>query len=365
MGANPRAPVRQACDLLSVALSPAQLMPIDRAVGEFVLAEKASTSPVRRATQKRTNPAWLQQAFAALNDHGFAAPIATAVLEQVVNRPSAGGQLRIAGGIIEICQATLVTVPGSTVYVELNATVTPGLPPEVAKVEVEAFPVEADVSDLCTLTERLETIRARLQLRDHLDHPDAPREVLVLGTPTPGYLETPPDWQARLRTTTAAVGLRLSVVAAPRELKSQALAERADLVVTITGRGDWRPTIERFDQLEKRVERIGSPGTTFQSLHNEFRRHIVAVMWAAASPSVTGPVELVPGQRIYHRKVPGGRGFDRFDDGSDSPCTHGKEGFATWNGDKAFKGMVRRYSNFRLLHCDQYPNCGMYAVEGT
>lgn len=364
MGANPRTAGRQACDLLSVALSPAVLTPVDRTVGEFVLGGKASTSPLRKATQKRTNPAWLQQAFAALNDHGFASPIATAILEQVVNRPSAAGQLRTSGGIIEICQAALVTVPGSTVYVELNATVTPGLPPEVAKMEVEAFLVETDVDDLCTVTERLETMRARLRLHDHVQHPDAPREVLLLGTPTPGYLETPPDWEARLRTTAAVVGLRLSVVAAPRELKSQALTDRADLVVEITGRGDWRSSIERFDQLEKPVERIGSPGTTFQSLHNEFRRHVVAAMWAAASPSGTGPVELVPGQRIYHRKVPGGRGFDRFDEGSDAPCPHGKDRFVTWSGDKALKGMARRYSNFRLLHCDQYPNCGMYAVEG-
>ncbi|TDC64741.1 hypothetical protein E1258_07530 [Micromonospora sp. KC207] len=306
----------------------------------------------------------MQQAFAALNDYGFASPTATAILEQVVNRPSAAGQLRTSGGIIEVCQSALVTAAGSTVYVELSATITPGLPPEVAKVDVEAFPVVVDDDDLCTVAERLETMRARLRVDHHLQHPDAPREVLILGMPTPGYLETPPDWEARLRTTAAVVGLRLSIVAAPRELSSQALAERADLVVVITGR-DWRLSIERFDQLEKPVERIGSPGATFQSLHSEFRQHIVAVMWGAALPSGTGPIELLSGQRVYHRKVPGGRGFDRFDDGSDSPCAHGKDGFVAWSGDKASKGMLRRYSNFRLLHCSQYPNCGMYAVEGA
>lgn len=364
MGANPRASGRQACDLLSVALSPAALTPADRPVVEFVLAGRVTTSPLRTATQKRTSPAWLQQALAALEDHGFVSPIATAILEQVVNRPSAAGQLRSSGGTIEICQAALVAVPGSTAYVELNATVTPGSPPEVAKVGAEAFLVDVDADDLCIVTKRLETMRARLHLRDRIQHPDAPKEVLVLGTPTPGYLETPPDWEARLRTTAAVVGLRLSVVTTAGELKSQALTDRADLVVVVTGRGDWRPSIERFDRLGKPVERVGSPGGTFPSLHNEFRRHLVTVMWAAASPSGTEPVELVPGQRIYHRKVSSGRGFDYFDEGSDSPCAHGKNRFVAWSGDKASKGMARRYSNFRLLHCNRYPNCGMYAVEG-
>lgn len=299
-----------------------------------------------------------------MNDHGFASPIATAILEQVVNRPSAAGQLRAPGGVVEICQAALVTVSGSMVYVQLDATVTPGLPPEVARVEVGAFGVEAGVDDLCAVTERLETMRARLHLRDHLQHPDTPREVLLLGTPMPGYLETPPDWEARLRATAAVVGLRLSAVATARELNSQALTDRADLVVVITGRSNWRPSIERLEAAERPVEPIGSPGETFEVLHTEFRRHLVAVMWAAASAGTTGPVELQPGQRVYHRKISSGGGFDHFDAGSDSPCVHGKDNFAIWGGDHAPKGMARRYLNFRLLHCKKFPNCSMYAAEG-
>ena len=39
---------------------------------------------------------------------------------------------------------------------------------------------------------------------------------------------------------------------------------------------------------------------------------------------------------------------------------------STWGGDKALKGMRRRYTNFTdamLIHCKRFPNCGMYGVD--
>ncbi|BCW47981.1 hypothetical protein [Arthrobacter sp. StoSoilB13] len=75
--------------------------------------------------------------------------------------------------------------------------------------------------------------------------------------------------------------------------------------------------------------------------------------------------DLVPGDRIFHRKIGNSRAFDRFDEGSTKPCKHGADSFTRFNGPKSLKGFRRRYGNFEdewMHHCGKYPNCGMYAV---
>jgi hypothetical protein len=60
--------------------------------------------------------------------------------------------------------------------------------------------------------------------------------------------------------------------------------------------------------------------------------------------------------------------FDLFDEGSVKPCLHGASSFVSWGGDKASKGMDRRYTNFEpsmLRHCKRFPNCNVYAVDAS
>jgi hypothetical protein len=89
-------------------------------------------------------------------------------------------------------------------------------------------------------------------------------------------------------------------------------------------------------------------------------------MWQAAERSPEALPELKPGEVVYHRKIADSRKFDHFDAGSAAPCKHGAASFTSWSGDKATKGMQRRYPNFEpsmLMHCKHFPNCGMYSVR--
>lgn len=265
MGAS-RVREKRACDLLDVALAPAVLSPVGGDVGDVVLAHGGSAAPLRLATQKRTNPGWLQQAFDVLVGQGLTAPVTTALLDRLVNWPDAAGRVRMPGGNSRIRQAVLAITPNSTVFVELSAVVSAGLPPEVVKLEVDAFPIETDdagrlsAEDLCVVTARLESLYVDLELREPRQHTDSPHEALLLGTPTAGYLEVPPDWESRLRVTAAVVGLRLSVAATPGEVRSQSLIDRVDLGLVVTGRSDWVAIVEQMQQVGLPVERIGVPG---------------------------------------------------------------------------------------------------------
>jgi hypothetical protein len=372
MGASVRE--KRTCDLLDVALAPPALSPVDGEVSDVVLARRGSAAPLRLATQKRTDPRWLNQAHDMLVGQGLSAPFTTALLDQLVNKPGAAGRVRLPGGGDRVRQGVLATTPDTAVFVELTATVSSGLPPEVVKVEAEAFPVEVDddgrisAEDLGVVAAHLEMMYVDLGLRGPQEHADGPREALLLGTPTSGYLGTPVDWESRVRVTAAVVGLRLSVATTPGEVRSQSLVDRADLGVVVTGRNDWPPIIEQMEQAGSPVERVGLPGESFDSLHEAVRRHLVSVMWNAASASRKELPELAAGRTVYHRKVANSRKFDHFDEGSQAPCKHGADAFVPWGGDKAVKGMQRRYANFRpgmLLHCGHYPNCGMYAVRGV
>lgn len=77
------------------------------------------------------------------------------------------------------------------------------------------------------------------------------------------------------------------------------------------------------------------------------------------------PRKLAPGEEVYHRKVgDSGGGHDNFDEGSSTPCSHGKGWKRYHHSDKAVKGFKRRYTNFTsdwIYHC-KHGSCGVYAV---
>ncbi|WP_250286368.1 hypothetical protein [Frankia sp. CiP1_Cm_nod2] len=327
------------------------------------------------ATQKRTSSRWLRQAHEELvgQAQGLTAPVTTALLDHLINRPGAAGRVRVAGGGYRVWQSVLASASDITLFVELGATVTAGLPPEVAELTVDAVPIEVgddgrlSAQDLCVVAARLEAMYMDLGLRDRRERIDGPQEVLLLGTPTSGYRAVPADWEPRIRVTAAVVGLRLLVAATPGEVRSQSLVNRADLGVVVTGRADWPPIVQQMQDAGCPVERFGVPGEKFDSFHDAVRRHLVTVMWDAASATLKELPRIEAGHTVYHRKVASTRKFDHFDEGSPSPCKHGATMFVPWSGDKALKGMQRRYANFQpamLLHCKHYPNCGVYAVRG-
>lgn len=77
------------------------------------------------------------------------------------------------------------------------------------------------------------------------------------------------------------------------------------------------------------------------------------------------PRSLKPGEQVFHRKVgDSGGGYDNFNEGSATPCSHGKSFKRYQKAVQASKGMLRRYPNFQpswLYHCEE-GGCGMYAV---
>lgn len=77
------------------------------------------------------------------------------------------------------------------------------------------------------------------------------------------------------------------------------------------------------------------------------------------------PRALVPGEQVFHRKVGNsGGGYDNFNEGSATPCSHEKSFKRYHKAVQAIKGMERRYTNFEaswLYHCS-HGGCGVYAV---
>ncbi|MFC5827977.1 hypothetical protein [Nonomuraea insulae] len=339
-----------------------------------VFADNKTASPLRRRLESRSDRSFLCPMHATLCGAGLSAGIAAGCLAMVVNAPTLALTRALLQGNTEILHGVIVREAGSRdgngLLVEMRTTVGSVKPPGVVAASIDVTPVDVDaLEDQCFLVEHLEGLWREFRVREvTLPPAHTPRKLVWLGDPTAcGYREVPADWEARVRVVGSVLGMRVLIAKTPQEASSQTLHERADVTVRLRGGRPWEGVEQRIEELGQDVLPVGVVGSSFPELLRSARELLLPCVLEVEGSSAARP--LVPGEIVYHRKIHGGGRFDRFDNGSSKPCPHGENSFITWNAaDKAAKGMARRYTNFydrdvQLLHCEKYPNCGVYAVR--
>jgi hypothetical protein len=345
---------------------------------DVIMADARSSAPLRVLLERRSDIGFIEDLHTSLCTEGIAAPLATDALCQVINTPSVAirrGQRDPRR--TDVLQAVAVDDRsddgvGRMVLV-VRATIIAAKPPTVEGATVDLLPVDWELlDDQCELAGQFESWWRTYELRPTSlmqPHEDAPGSCAWLGNPDGRtYREVPNGWESSVTALGAILGMRMHIAHSPREAAAQALHERADFAIVVNGTSGWESVRKNFQDHDKELLECGSPGTDFRSLLGAARQVMIPYVLGCINPTLPAAHELLPGETIYHRKVPPQpRTFDRFDTGSSIPCQHGAEGFVRWSGDKAVKGMQRRYSNFEarmLYHCSKFPTCGVYAAKG-
>jgi hypothetical protein len=368
---------RERIHLPTLILNPYILGERDGEVIGVVMAATKSPALLRVLLERRSDVNFIADLHASLRADGIAERVATDALYRVINSPSVAIRMgqrdprRTA-----VLQAVAVddsddSGVGRMVLV-VRATVVASKPPEVEDATVELLPVDWDVPD-----DQGELARHfaswwqvyRQRPDDHNQpYEDAPRSCAWLGHPDGrNYREVPNGWESDIKALGAILGMAIHIGRSPQQAAAQSLAQKSHFAILINGTPGWDRLRDEFEEQGKDLLECGSPGTEFTSLLAAARQTLISHVLDCINPGLPALRELAPGETIYHRKIsPQPRTFDRFDAGSPVPCQHGAEGFVRWSGDKAVKGMLRRYSNFEakmLHHCPKFPACGVYAVK--
>lgn len=365
---------RESLNALTVARDTRLIQPSASSAPDVLRQDANSASPLRVLIEKRTDPQFMHIAHAGLVTQGFPAAEATAVLHEVVNRPALARRRGFAtpsGPHQEVVQGVVIdeTDEMPDALVLLRATVSNGKPPEVSAIEV-AVQV-ADVTSpagLSGLVSDLEPLWPEFAVKDvSLGPVEAPTRLAWLGDTTPpSYREVPANWASQVRTTAGVLGMTTLVLKTTEAARAQSAHERVDLVFVPKGIARASEYVAELRAQGLPVVEGGQPGSTFSELLAAFRELVAAFAHAAVFPPMSVQRTIEPGQTIYHRKVGDSRGpYDTFDEGSTKPCIHG--GLKPFkHADKAVKGLARMYAGFDkswMLHCSNYPNCGMYIVR--
>jgi hypothetical protein len=154
----------------------------------------------------------------------------------------------------------------------------------------------------------------------------------------------------------------------PAAAAAATVHERTDVAVVVGGAAGWEQPLARLRSAGVAVLEVGQPGSPGIELLRDARTVLVGHALDLARPTGHPARALEPGEAVYHRKVgDSGGNYDRFHEGSPTPCSHGAASYRRFAGaDKAVKGMQRRYTNFSasmLYHCSKYPNCGVYCAR--
>ncbi len=330
-----------------------------------------SRAPIVLALERKSDYSFFDSLAAKLVDEGVDEKFAPTYAFLVLTEPSLALSTQ-DGPTRRIVQGLTVSRTASDendIRLLAEAQITNSKPPEVSNCSITVFAIDSSEDDDC-----LELVKEVEELLRAFPSPNTPQQTLNVGVAWAwfgnphhlGYLNVPQDWQSRVASMARALGAKIYIASSEVEFNAQNLGHRAAHAVSPMGAG--------IDQVLQRVDgqvvdtfEVGTPGTSFEALLDSARRQIYLL---ATAEEVARSVDrdLKVDEIVYHRKISNGRKFDYFDEGSQEPCKHGSEGFVPWNGDKARKGMRRRYTNFSdkmLMHCGRFPDCGMYAVSQT
>ena len=352
-----------------VAVDPTPAEDATAAIADVVKTAKA---PILNALSSTSEFTFVDQIVAELLQLGLDQDVAVVAAVTVLTAPTLS--LRHARNANSLLQAVTLhrdeqridELRTNDLNVIVRATVQgqverPGMPRQPPS--VVSFTVDADFVDLEN-DDDLGTLG--YQLLQHIrEYPVLPRRrrhrdpsVTIVGSPNlPGNIDVPESWR--------------------KDLQVIAAAFATDLHLDTRGTNDIvdsrETTVHGFvlDPSAKQRLPVATASTVLDSrIHHwaTLMGTLIATLATAldeeAAPSRNRPLE--PGEHVFHRKVRNSRKFDVFDDGADTPCSHGAAGFVPWtNSPKAAKGMARRYDNFdvsMLRHCNKYPNCGVYGV---
>jgi len=335
------------------------------------LLSSGSRSPVRATIEARSDLSFTHEVVSALaKDLGdeMARSLALAVLAS----PSVAARKGQRGAEQQILQSVIVS--GHQDDFEAQVTVRllalSGKPGKANLETVEMDYVDlSNATDQCTVVAQVEQWWSEFPMPSFaVPQPLPLRDWAWLGDPSHvGITSVPADWKDQIRRLGAVYGVTPLIVESADQMKSWNVVDRVEHAVVLRGSkpAGQLPTDATDSSLE--VTEWGYNGEPFDSVLAQVRAHLLAEAVAANRPVETSrPLE--GGEVIYHRKVGNSKKFDRFDAGSLDPCSHGAGSFTGWGGDKALKGMARRYDNFTpamLIHCERFPNCGMYGVDAA
>lgn len=346
--------------------------PPDIASGQAALQHfLASTagSPARAAVEGRSDHSFVQLLIDGLVGSGLEPTVACAASAAVLANPTLAVQKTTDEGVL-ILQSIVLARPDESAtetQVVVRLLHRGGKPPLVEFLEADVVPFDVtDDNEVCGLVEAVERWSREFPMPAHVfPNPLPLPEWAWLGDLTwAGLLELPADWREQLKAIGGVYG-EPPLVAESAEAASQyKVGERCGFVVAPPA-VKWSSDVHIPEESGCEIESIGSDAVTFADLLQELRSLVYAKAAAAHAPPPPSR-DLEDSEVVYHRKIGNSRAFDRFDEGTAKPCKHGAASFVSWGGDKAKKGMARRYDNFTaamLIHCSKFPNCNVYGVD--
>ena len=328
-------------------------------------------SPARIAVEARSDLSFVIETVVRLRDAGARHPEGAALA--VLTHPTVAARRNLPDGGSLIVQSVVFEREPDDFDLQVTAWLRakPGKPGSVAIENLQCQPVDLDDhSDRCLLVASVEGWSAEFPLPATFKFPEPLplRPWAWLGDPSHvGLRDTPAHWRDLVKRTGAVHGVSPLVADTAQRARSWKLEDRIEHAILVRGTkwaADFPPATASKD-IE--VHQIGVLAGTFQQTLEELRALLLDEALAANAPASSSR-DLEPGEIVYHRKVGASSKFDTFDAGSTEPCAHGADAFVGWTGDKAVKGMNRRYDNFTaemLIHCGKFPNCGMYGVDAA
>lgn len=343
--------------------------PIVDPTSRFVQAQ--TRSPIRAAIEAKSDLTFIDDVVRTLQSLGLSEADACSVAWRVLAQPTIAVR-RSVNGEEKILQSVILSRRDSDAetQVTIELATVPGRPGSAHLIDADAALVDLD-----TIEDRLETVKAVELWRENYP---LPNESVPEPLPIPAWawvgdaaqfpLQAQAGWERSVSLLGEVYGVGALIADSPGKLKAYGIEKRVELAFVLRS-AKWAATFPqepRRDSIEV-VALRADHDFTFEHALQEVRTALLGYATTKVSLGEE-PRNLDPGEIVYHRKTGASLKFDHFDQGSLSPCAHGEDSFKPWSGDKAVKGMARRYKNFvksMLVHCKHHPNCGMYGVDAS
>lgn len=355
-------------------LEPVARPPSPDDVGAAMLSS-GSRAPVRALLEARSDLSFVDDVVSALATQVSAdspTEAACSLAFAALASPSVAVQRSLRESGKRVLQSVVVSghPDDFDTQVTLELLTLPGKPRTFQVESAEMAYVDlGDAGDQGALVAQVERWRAEYPMPTLVVPQPLPlRDWAWLGDPAHlGIQHVPADWQEQVKRLGAVHGVEPIVAESVEQMQSWNVLDRVEHVVVVRGSKAASHLPSDADEGALEVSEWGYGGEQFDTLLAQVRSHLLAEA-VAANRTPEASRDLEAGEVIYHRKVGNSQKFDRFDAGSAEPCSHGAAAFKGWGGDKALKGMSRRYDNFTpamLIHCNKFPNCGMYGVDAS